>query len=105
MRSASSSAVMPSSLAAFSRAAPAAALGRTGRSETAAELAKDLNEADLVSLAHEVYEKWLSDGAQSKTKWVLSFAAAFGGPAMTPKLTRAIHDWPQHARGAISRIH
>lgn len=77
-------------------------LGRTGRSETAAELAKDLNEADLVSLAHEVYEKWLSDGAQSKTKWVLSFAAAFGGPAMTPKLTRAIHDWPQHARGAIA---
>lgn len=77
-------------------------LGRIGRSETAAELAKDLNEADLVSLAHEVYEKWLAEGAQSKTKWVLPFAAAFGGPAMTPKLTRAIHDWPQHARGAIA---
>ena len=77
-------------------------LGRIGRSETASEMAKDINEADLTSLAHEVYEKWLAEGAQSKTKWVLSFAAAFGGPAMTPKLTRAINDWPQHARGAIA---
>ena len=77
-------------------------LGRTGRSETAAEMAKGINEADLTALAHEVYEKWLSEGAQSRTKWVLSFAAAFGGPSMTPKLTRAINDWPQHARGAIA---
>lgn len=77
-------------------------LGRIGRSDTAADLAKDLDEADLAALAHEVYEKWLAEGAQSKTKWVLPFAAAFGGPAMTPKLTRAINDWPQHARGAIA---
>ncbi len=77
-------------------------LGRIGRSETAAELAKDIKETDLADLAHEVYETWLTEGAQSKTKWVLPFAAAFGGPAMTPKLTRAIHDWPQHARGAIA---
>ena len=77
-------------------------LGRIGRSETAAEMAKDINEADLASLANEVYEKWLAEGAQSKTKWVLPFAAAFGGPAMTPKLTRAINDWPQFARGAIA---
>ena len=77
-------------------------LGRIGRSETAAEMAKDINEADLASLAHEVYEKWLADGAQSKTKWVLPFAAAFGGTTMTSKLTRAINDWPQHARGAIA---
>ena len=77
-------------------------LGRIGRSETAAAMARDLNEADLVALAHEVYEKWLAEGAQSKTKWVLPFAAAFGGPSMTPKLTRAINDWPQHARGAIA---
>lgn len=77
-------------------------LGRVGRSDTAAELAKDLDEGDLASLAHEVYEKWLAEGAQSKTKWVLPFAAVFGGPAMTPKLTRAIHDWPQHSRGAIA---
>ena len=77
-------------------------LGRIGRSETAAEMAKGINETDLAALAHEVYEKWLAEGAPSKTKWVLPFAAAFGGPSMTPKLTRAINDWPQHARGAIA---
>ena len=77
-------------------------LGRIGRSETAAAMAKDINETDLAALAHEVYEKWLAEGAQSKTKWVLPFAASFGGPSMTPKLTRAINDWPQRARGAIA---
>lgn len=77
-------------------------LGRIGRSEAAGEMARDIREGDLASLAHEVYEVWLAEGAQSKTKWVLSFAAAFGGPDMTPKLTRAINDWPQHARGAIA---
>ena len=40
--------------------------------------------------------------APSKTKWVLPFAAVFGGAAMTPKLLRAINDWPQNARGAIA---
>ena len=77
-------------------------LGRIGRSETAARLAQGIDRDDLASLANEVYEAWLTAGAQSKTKWVLAFAAAFGGPAMTPKLTRAINDWPQHARGAIA---
>ncbi len=41
-------------------------------------------------------------GRQSKTKWVLSFTAVFGGAAMTPKLIHAINDWPQNARGAIA---
>lgn len=77
-------------------------LGRIGRSETAASLAEGIEEGDLTVLAHEVYEKWLAEGAPSKTKWVLAFAAVFGGPAMTPKLVRAISEWPQHARGAIA---
>lgn len=77
-------------------------MGRSGRSETAAAIAQDLDTDDLAALAAEVYERWLAAGAQSKTKWVLAFAAAFGGPAMTPRLRQAIHDWPQHARGAIA---
>ena len=55
-------------------------LGRIGRSETAASLAEGIEEGDLTVLAHEVYEKWLAEGAPSKTKWVLAFAAVFGGP-------------------------
>ena len=77
-------------------------LGRIGRSDTAAELARDIADADLAALAHEVFERWMSAGAQAKTKWVLPFAAVFGGASMTPKLIRAINDWPQHARGAIA---
>ncbi|MCI6480422.1 MAG: DUF4132 domain-containing protein [Candidatus Treponema excrementipullorum] len=77
-------------------------LGRMGRSDTAAAIAADLDKKDLEALACEVWELWFKAGAQSKTKWVLPFAAVFGGAAMTPKLIRAINDWPQNARGAIA---
>lgn len=77
-------------------------LGRMGRSDTAVAIAADLEEKDLETLACEVWELWIKEGAQSKTKWVLSFVAVFGGAAMTPKLIRAINDWPQNARGAIA---
>lgn len=77
-------------------------LGRMGRSDTAAAIAADLEEKDLEALACEVWELWIKAGAQSKTKWVLSFTAVFGGAAMTPKLIRAVNDWPQNARGAIA---
>lgn len=77
-------------------------LGRIGRSETAADLAREMEEADLAALAQEVFELWMAEGAPSEHKWVLAFAAVFGGPAMTAKLLRAINDWPQNARGAIA---
>ena len=77
-------------------------LGRMGRSDMAASIAADLETKDLEALACEVWELWIKAGAQSKTKWVLSFAAVFGGAAMTPKLIHAINDWPQNARGAIA---
>lgn len=71
-------------------------------SDTAAALAADLEKKDLEALACEVWELWMKDGAQSRTKWVLSFAAVFGGAAMTPAFMRAIRDWPENARGAIA---
>ena len=77
-------------------------LGRIGRSETAALLAEGIDEGDLVTLANEVYEIWLAAGAPSKTKWVLAFAAVFGGSAMTQKLRHAIQEWPEAFRGAIA---
>ena len=77
-------------------------LGHMGRSGTAAAIAADLNKKDLAALACEVWELWIKGGAQSKTKWVLSFAAVFGGGAMTPKLIHAVNDWPEQARGAIA---
>ncbi len=73
-----------------------------GISETAAKLSADLDKEDLRQLAHEVYELWMEDSAPSKNKWVLSFAAIYGGASMTPKLRHAINEWPQNARGAIA---
>ena len=77
-------------------------LGRIGRSDTAAELSAGLDSRDLQKLAVEVYDLWFSAGAQAKQKWVLPFAAVYGGAAMTQRLTKAIHDWPEHQRGAIA---
>ena len=77
-------------------------LGRIGRSDTAAGLSAGLDAADLEKLAVQVYERWFADGAQAKQKWVLPFAAVYGGTAMTQRLSKAIHDWPEHQRGAIA---
>jgi len=77
-------------------------LGRIGRSETAAELSGGLDAGDLQKLAVQVYDRWFAAGAQAKQKWVLPFAAVFGGTAMTQRLNKAIHDWPEHQRGAIA---
>lgn len=77
-------------------------LDRIGRSDTAAALAKDLDPADLEKLAVQVYDIWFAAGARAKQKWVLPFAAVYGGTAMTQRLSKAIHDWPEHQRGAIA---
>ncbi len=77
-------------------------LGRIGRSDTAAELSAGLDPAELAKLAVQVFDIWFAAGAQAKNKWVLPFAAVFGGAAMTPRLNKAIHDWPEHQRGAIA---
>lgn len=77
-------------------------LGRMGRSDTAAAIAADLDGKDLETLACTVWERWIQAEAPGKMKWVLPFAAVFGGAAMTPELIRAINEWPQNARGAIA---
>ena len=77
-------------------------LGRIGRSDTAAQLAAELDTGDLEKLALRVYDIWYADGAQSRHKWVLPFACVYGGAAITARLTKVIHDWPEHQRGAIA---
>lgn len=77
-------------------------LGRIGRCDLAAELSAGLDSGDLEKLAVEVYDCWFAAGAQAKQKWVLPFAAVYGGAAITQRLTKAIHEWPEHQRGAIA---
>ena len=60
-------------------------LGRIGRSDTAAQLAAELDSGDLEKLALKVYDIWYADGAQSKHKWVLPFACVYGGAAITAR--------------------
>ncbi len=75
-------------------------LGRIGRCDTGRELARGI--VDLPRLAVAVFEFWMEEKAPAKHKWVLAFSAVFGGSAMTARLVRAIHDWPNNARGAIA---
>lgn len=77
-------------------------LGKIGRSETAAQLVEYISEKDLTALAVEVLDKWLENRAESKHKWVMAFAAVYGGSSVTKLLTKAIQDWPQQGRGAIA---
>ena len=77
-------------------------LGRIGRSENAAELSAGLDRQDMEKLAVQVFDIWFAAGAQAKNKWVLPFAAVYGGSTMTERLRKCIHDWPEHQRGAIA---
>ena len=77
-------------------------LGRIGRSETAGELSAGLDRQDMEKLAVQVFDIWFAAGAQAKNKWVLPFAAVYGGSTMTERLRKCIHDWPEHQRGAIA---
>ena len=77
-------------------------LGSIRRSGTAAALAQGIDAGDLAALANQVFDLWLEAGAPSKTKWILPFAAAFGGPAMTRKLQLSIQNWAESYRGAIA---
>ena len=77
-------------------------LGRIGRSDTATGLSAGLDAGDLEKLAVQVFDRWFAGGAQAKHKWVLPFAAVYGGAAMTQRLSKAIHDWPEQQRGAIA---
>ena len=77
-------------------------LGRMGKSDVAGQISAELNPRDMEILANEVYERWITAGAPSKQKWIMAFSAVYGGTTVCKKLSRAINDWPQNARGAIA---
>lgn len=77
-------------------------LGRIGKSDAAAQISEKMDARDLEMAADEIYERWIEAGAPAKQKWILAFAAVYGGERVCRKLIRAIHDWPQNSRGAIA---
>ena len=73
-----------------------------GVNENAKILANDLNKDDLNKIALEVFEKWVSCGADTKRKWVLYFSLIHGGYDVQEVALKHIKDWAENARGAIA---
>ena len=73
-----------------------------GVNENAKILAKDLNQDELNKLALEVFNVWISLGAESKKKWVLYFSLIHGGYDMQELAVRYIKEWAENSRGAIA---
>lgn len=73
-----------------------------GVNKDAQELAAELCENELSSYIKELYNQWLSDGAQAKRKWILYAAAIHGGESIVPVLYTQIQEWPKNSRGAMA---
>ena len=77
-------------------------MAQLGVNENANILAKDLNKDELNSLALEVFNKWVSLGAEAKKKWVLYFSLIHGGYYVQETALKCIKDWAENSRGAIA---
>lgn len=65
-------------------------------------LAEDLEPQELAIYVGELFDKWMTAGAEAKKRWVLYAASIHGGADMVQKLHHQIQEWPQNARGAIA---
>ena len=75
---------------------------KCGVNKDAQALAAELNEEELAVYVNELFDKWLTLGAEAKKRWVLFAASIHGGTDIIKKLQHHINDWPQHSRGAIA---
>ncbi len=75
---------------------------RPGISADAALLAEDLEPQELAVYVGELFDKWMSAGAEAKKRWVLFAASIHGGSDIIQRLHHQIQEWPQNARGAIA---
>lgn len=71
-------------------------------SEEANLLANNLDKDELCRYAAEIFSKWHSLGSDSKTRWVINFAAIHGGSNMIDTLLGCIKEWAENMRGAIA---
>ncbi len=73
-----------------------------GLSRNAAFLAEDLDSREFAAYVNELFDRWLTEGAEAKKRFVLYVAAIHGGSAAIGKLTKQIREWSQHGRSAIA---
>lgn len=60
------------------------------------------NKQDLDTMGLEILGNWVSDGADTKKKWILSLISAVGGFNVVNALKDQIDIWSKSARGAIA---
>jgi hypothetical protein len=73
-----------------------------GISREATKVSELLDTKDLSKFALEILERWINNGAESKKKWVLPFAAVYGDYDVISILKKNIEEWPKNSRGAIA---
>jgi len=72
------------------------------RSETADQLAQNLNQNDLERFVQEVFSRFIDKGAEAKQKWVIYFTGILGGLEGITSLQHYIKEWSENSRGAIA---
>lgn len=73
-----------------------------GRNENAFLLADELNKDELYRYSAEIFSRWYSAGAESKTKWAMYFSVIHGGDSMVDTALKCIKEWAENMRGAIA---
>ncbi len=73
-----------------------------GRNENAMLLAEELNNDELNHYAAEIFSRWYSAGAESKTRWAMYFAIIHGGGNIIEVALKCVKDWAENMRGAIA---
>ena len=65
-------------------------------------LTDQLDQDELNLFMEELFERFLSAGAEAKRKWVLYAASIHGGSRIVPTLKHQIDEWAANSRGAIA---
>ena len=65
-------------------------------------LTDNLDQNELNLFMEELFERFLSAGAEAKKKWVLYAASIHGGSRIVPTLKHQIDEWAANSRGAIA---
>ncbi|MDE7416467.1 MAG: DUF4132 domain-containing protein [Lachnospiraceae bacterium] len=73
-----------------------------GINKEAMQVAAELDSSELAAYIKELYNFWLSEGAQAKRKWVLYAVSIHGGETIMTDLYAQIQNWPKNGRGAMA---
>ncbi len=69
---------------------------------TAEKVIEKCNKQDLDAVGEEILSNWISNGADTKDKWILALISAMGGFNVVIALKNQIEIWSKSSRGAIA---